>query len=106
MKEKLMKVKQEMREFIRSKTAKYAATASAMVAGLSVAACAEETGTGAAVDFSPVTSALSSAVSVGQILALVGTIVGVGAVFFFAWFGARKLVGAFQAALKNGKIKV
>ena len=107
MKEKIQGFKTEVATFVRSKTAKFASAASAIASGLCVAAnAADETVASTAVDFSGVTTAITSAVSVSQVLTLVASCIGVGAVFFFAWFGARKLVNAFQTALQNGKIKV
>lgn len=64
----------------------------------------EVTPTPGAVDFSQVTTALTSSFTVSEVLGIVAIIVGAGSAFVLAWFGARKIIRAVQSALKNGKI--
>lgn len=51
-------------------------------------------------------STLSSSVSAADVLTLIGSCVGAGMAFVLAWFGGRKVVRSFTAALKKGKISV
>lgn len=57
-------------------------------------------------DFSSLTTALQSAMSTGEILSLVGTVVGASVGFVLAWFGARKIVKSVVSAFKGGKIRI
>lgn len=58
------------------------------------------------IDFSPVTTALTSAVTPADILSLLGNIIGFGIPFVLMWFGVRKVVKIFKSAVMKGKITV
>lgn len=60
----------------------------------------------AALDFSPVITALTSAVTPANIITLVGSIVAFGIPFVFMWFGMRKVVKIFRSAVMGGRITV
>lgn len=62
--------------------------------------------TAEAIDFSPFITALTGAITVTQLLAVLASIVGVGMSFVLMWFGVRKAVGAFTAAVFGGRIRV
>lgn len=55
---------------------------------------------------SGIATALSTAFTVSEIVTLIGQVVGAGAAFVLAWFGARKLVYGVQRAFKGGKLKI
>lgn len=57
-------------------------------------------------DFSPVITALTTAVTPGQIITLVASIVAFGIPFVFMWFGMRKVVKIFRSAVMGGRITV
>lgn len=57
-------------------------------------------------DFGPVISALTSAVTPAQIISLVTQIIAFGIPFVFMWFGIRKLVKIFRSAVMGGRITV
>lgn len=59
-----------------------------------------------AIDWSPLTNALTSSFSTGEILSLMGTVVAAGAGFVLVWFGGRKIVNDIIRAFKSGKLKV
>lgn len=58
------------------------------------------------IDFQPFITALTSAITPAEILAVLASIVGVGMSFVLMWFGVRKAVGAFTAAVFGGRIRV
>lgn len=60
----------------------------------------------AALDFSPIVTALTSAVTPAQIITLVASIVAFGIPFVFMWFGMRKVVKIFRSAVMGGRITV
>lgn len=62
-------------------------------------------GTTNALDFSALTNQLSSAITPEMILTIMGTIVGATATIFLVQWGGRKIISAFQSALKRGKIR-
>ena len=67
----------------------------------------ETTATGmASLDFSPVITALSSAITPANIISLVGSIVAFGIPFVFMWFGMRKVIKIFRSAVMGGRITV
>lgn len=70
-----------------------------------VPAFASEEGTTATTDFTPITDALSTTFTVGEIASVIGTIIGTGVSFVLLWWGARKLVRAIIGAFKSGKLK-
>lgn len=57
-------------------------------------------------DFSPVITALTSAVTPAQIISLVASIVAFGIPFVFMWFGMRKVIKIFRSAVMGGRITV
>lgn len=59
-----------------------------------------------ALDFSAITSALTTAVTPAQIITIIASIIGVGMTFVLMWFGVRKLVSIFRKAVTKGKISV
>ena len=52
------------------------------------------------------TSTITSAVSLGDIVSIIGVIFGAGIGFVLLWFGARKLFNGVMSAVKTGKIKI
>lgn len=59
-----------------------------------------------ALDFSPIITALTSAVTPANIIGLVASIVAFGIPFVFMWFGMRKVIKIFRSAVMGGKITV
>lgn len=57
-------------------------------------------------DFDPVITSLTGAVTPTQILALLASIIAVGIPFVMMWFGVRKIVKIFKSAVMKGKITV
>lgn len=57
-------------------------------------------------DFSPIITALTSAVTPAQIITLVASIVAFGIPFVFMWFGMRKVIKIFRSAVMGGRITV
>lgn len=57
-------------------------------------------------DFEPVISALTTAVTPAQIISLVASIVAFGIPFVFMWFGMRKVIKIFRSAVMGGRITV
>ena len=60
----------------------------------------------ASLDFSPVITALTSAITPANIISLVGSIVAFGIPFVFMWFGMRKVIKIFRSAVMGGRITV
>lgn len=60
----------------------------------------------AGVDLSPVTTALTTAITPAQIIGLLASIVGFGLPFVLMWFGVRKVIKIFKSAVMKGKITV
>ena len=60
----------------------------------------------ASVDLSPVTTALTSAITPAQIITLLGSIIAYGIPFVLMWFGVRKVIKIFRAAVMGGRITV
>lgn len=52
----------------------------------------------------PVSSALTTAITPGQVVAILASIIGVGMTFVLMWFGVRKLISIFRKAVTKGKI--
>ena len=59
-----------------------------------------------ALDFSPIRTALTTAVTPAQIITIIAGVIGVGMTFVLMWFGVRKLVSIFRKAVTKGKISV
>ena len=60
----------------------------------------------ASLDFSPIITALTSAVTPANIISLVASIVAFGIPFVFMWFGMRKVIKIFRSAVMGGRITV
>ena len=58
------------------------------------------------IDFAPFITALTKAITPEQILTVLASIVGTGIGFVLMWFGVRKAVRAFTAAVFGGRIRV
>lgn len=58
------------------------------------------------VDFTKITSAITGAVSVGDVVGVIAIGLGAGVGFFFVFWGARKLWGMFKSFIsgRGGKI--
>lgn len=52
----------------------------------------------------PLTTALTSAITPGQIVAILAGVIGVGMGFVLMWFGVRKAISIFKKAVTKGKI--
>lgn len=59
-----------------------------------------------ALNFTPINTALTSAVTPAQIITIIASVIGVGMTFVLMWFGVRKLVSIFKKAVTKGKISV
>lgn len=57
-------------------------------------------------NFEPVITALTSAVTPAQIVSLVASIIAFGIPFVFMWFGMRKVIKIFRSAVMGGRITV
>ena len=57
-------------------------------------------------DFDPVVTALTTAVTPTQIITLVASIIAFGIPFVFMWFGLRKVIKIFRSAVMGGRITV
>ncbi len=57
-------------------------------------------------DFEPIITALTGAVTPTQIIGLVASIVAFGIPFVFMWFGMRKVIKIFRSAVMGGHITV
>ena len=58
------------------------------------------------IDFSPITTALTSAISPADIITVLASVVAVGMVFVLMWFGIRKLIKIFKNAVTKGKMSI
>lgn len=59
-----------------------------------------------AIDIGAFTQALSSAVSVGDVVTLLASVVGIGFAFILMWFGVRKAYRMFVSALTKGRASI
>lgn len=57
-------------------------------------------------DFDPVITALTTAVTPTQIITLLAGIIAFGIVYVFMWFGVRKIIKIFRSAVMGGRITV
>ena len=57
-------------------------------------------------DFSGLITALTSAITPAQVLAVIASVVGVGMTFFLMWLGVRKAIRAFTSAVSSGKLRI
>lgn len=60
----------------------------------------------ASIDFSPIITSLTSAVTTGNIVSLLASIIAFGIPFVFMWFGIRKVIKIFRSAVMGGNIVV
>ncbi len=60
----------------------------------------------ASLDLSPVTEALTSSVTPGDIITLLASIITFGLPFIFMWFAIRKVIKIFRSAVMGGHITV
>lgn len=60
----------------------------------------------AAIDFKPIITALTSAVTTSNIVSLLASIISFGIPFVFMWFGIRKVIKIFRSAVMGGSIVV
>lgn len=66
----------------------------------------EEVVSMADLDFSPVITALTTAVTPTQIITLLASVIAFGIPFVFMWFGIRKVIKIFRSAVMGGRITV
>lgn len=60
----------------------------------------------AAVDLSGYVTALTSSISVSEVIAVLASVVGVGMAFFLGWLGVRKATRTFTTAVSTGEIVI
>ena len=60
----------------------------------------------AGLDFEPIITALTSAVTPAQIITLLASVIAFGIPFVFMWFGIRKVIKIFRSAVMGGSIVV
>ena len=65
-----------------------------------------ETQAAISLDFSSLTTALSSAITPEMILTIMGVVIGATASIFLVKWGGSKIVSGFQRVIKGGKISV
>lgn len=75
-----------------------------MDATSAVVALSESTVTAA--DWQSVITALTSQISVANVVAVLAVLAGAGVGFAFMWWGVRKAVNALMSAFKKGKISL
>lgn len=61
---------------------------------------------GTTIDFSGYITALTSSITVAQVLTVLASVVGVGMVFFLMWLGVRKATRGFTTAVSTGRIRI
>lgn len=59
-----------------------------------------------AIDFTGYISALTSSITVTQVLTVLAAVVGVGMTFFLMWLGVRKATRGFTTAVASGRIRI
>lgn len=59
-----------------------------------------------AINVAAIVTALQGAVTASDVVTLMGTVVTAGMSFVLVWFGGRKVVSSFRAALTKGKLKL
>lgn len=55
-------------------------------------------------DFSPIISSITGAITPTDIIIVVGAVVAAGMGFVLAWFGIKKVLKVLRGAIKNGSI--
>lgn len=63
-------------------------------------------GTQNAIDFTSYITALTSTITPAQVLTVLGSVVGVGMVFFLMWLGVKKATRGFTTAIATGRIRI
>lgn len=58
------------------------------------------------IDFTGYITALTSTITVSQVLAVLAAVVGVGMSFFLMWLGVRKATRSFTTAVSTGRIRI
>ena len=58
------------------------------------------------IDFSGFITALTSAITPAQVLAVLASIIGVGMAFFLMWLGVKKATRAFTMAVATGRLRI
>ena len=58
------------------------------------------------IDFSGYITALTSSITVAQVLTVLASVVGVGMIFFLMWLGVRKATRGFTTAVASGRIRI
>lgn len=51
-------------------------------------------------------STVTGAVSLGDVVSIIGIVFGAGISFVLLWFGARKIFNGVMSAVKRGKIRI
>lgn len=59
-----------------------------------------------AIDFTGYITALTSSISVAEVLTVLASVVGVGMAFFLMWLGVRKATRGFTTAVSTGRIRI
>ena len=59
-----------------------------------------------AIDFTGYSTALTSSISVAEVLTVLASVVGVGMAFFLMWLGVRKATRGFTTAVSTGRIRI
>ncbi len=59
-----------------------------------------------AIDFTSYITALTATITPAQVLTVLGSVVGVGMVFFLMWLGVRKATRGFTTAVATGRIRI
>lgn len=59
-----------------------------------------------AIDFTGYITALTGTITVGQVLTVLASVVGVGMTFFLMWLGVRKATAGFTTAVSTGRIRI
>lgn len=58
------------------------------------------------IDFTSFITALTSAITPAQVLAVLASVIGVGMAFFLMWLGVKKATRAFTTAVATGRIRI
>ena len=77
----------------------------AMAVCCAIGVSANEPGVKAS-DFQPVLDAITSQISVGTILGVIGIVLSACVGLVFMWWGVRKVVSMLMSAFKKGKISL
>lgn len=57
-------------------------------------------------EISGVLTAVTSSITVANVVLLLASAIGAGITFVLAWFGIRKLIQVIMSAFRNGKLSV